>query len=52
MENKGNVLSFFCKFDLAEGAQKRVKGKIKALVQNKKFNVNETRLNYVKVYSA
>ena len=52
VENKGNVLSFFCKFDFAEGAQKQVKGKIKALVQNKKFNVNETRLNYVKVYSA
>lgn len=49
VENNGNILSFFCKFEFAEGAKKHISGKIKALVQNKKYKVNETRLNYVKV---
>lgn len=48
-ESSGDILSFFCKYELAEGDVKHISGKIKALVQNKKFKVNETRLNYVRV---
>lgn len=48
-ESNGDILSFFCKYELTEGDVKHINGKIKALVQNKKFKVNETRLNYVRV---
>ena len=38
------------KFQYDIGTMLRVKGKVKAQTKNKLFDVNETRLNYVKLY--
>lgn len=51
VESDGNLLSFFNKFEFQEGETRLIKGKIKDLVNNKKFKVNETRLNYVKLFN-
>jgi len=46
----GNLISFMNKYEHDVGDMKRIKGKVKALTQNKLFSANETRLNYVKLY--
>jgi hypothetical protein len=46
----GNLLSFTNKFEHSVGDMLRVKGKVKAQTKNRLFSVNETRLNYVKLY--
>jgi hypothetical protein len=46
----GNLLSFTNKFEHSVGDMKRIKGKVKAQTKNRLFSVNETRLNYVKIY--
>ena len=51
VESEGNLLSFFNKFEFQEGETRLVKGKIKDLVNNKKFKVDETRLNYVRLFN-
>jgi hypothetical protein len=49
-DTKGNLVSFMNKFQYDIGTMLRVKGKVKAQTKNKLFDVNETRLNYVKLY--
>ena len=46
----GNLVSFMNKFEHAVGDMKRIKGKVKAQTKNRLFSVNETRLNYVRIY--
>ena len=46
----GNLLSFTNKFEHSVGDMLRIKGKVKAQTTNRLFSVNETRLNYVKLY--
>jgi hypothetical protein len=46
----GNLVSFMNKFEHSVGDMKRIKGKVKAQTKNRLFSVNETRLNYVKIY--
>tara|TARA_Y200000002_G_C22664031_1_gene657140 strand:+ start:370 stop:1041 length:672 start_codon:yes stop_codon:yes gene_type:complete len=46
----GNLVSFMNKFEYNVGDRKRIKGKIKAHGKNRSFDVNETRLNYCKLY--
>jgi hypothetical protein len=46
----GNLVSFMNKIDHNVGDRKRLKGKVKAHGKNRNFDVNETRLNYCKVY--
>ena len=46
----GNVVSFWSKYQLQTGDRRRVKAKIKSHVKNRLFEVNETQLNYVKMY--
>ena len=46
----GNLVSFMNKIDHDVGDRKRLKGKVKAHGKNRNFDVNETRLNYCKVY--
>ena len=46
----GNLLSFTNKFEHSVGDMKRIKGKVKGQTTNRLFSVNETRLNYVKLY--
>ena len=50
VDTKGNLVSFMNKFKYDIGTMLRVKGKVKAQTKNKLFDVNETRLNYVKLY--
>jgi hypothetical protein len=45
----GNLVSFMIKEDIAIGDRRRVKAKVKAQSKNRSFDVNETRLNYVKL---
>ena len=49
-DTKGNLVSFMNKFHYDIGTMLKVKGKVKAQTKNKLFDVNETRLNYVKLY--
>jgi len=46
----GNIVSFMNKFEYTIGDLKRLKGKVKGHQKNRAFDVNETRLNYVKMY--
>ena len=46
----GNLVSFMTKDRLEVGERKRIKAKIKSQVKNRSFDVNETRLNYVKLF--
>jgi len=46
----GNIVSFWSKYQLQTGDRRRVKAKIKSHVKNRLFDVNETQLNYVKMY--
>jgi hypothetical protein len=48
---EGNLVSFMNKTNLPVGDRKRVKAKVKAQSKNRLFSANETRLNYVKVYT-
>jgi hypothetical protein len=45
----GNLVSFMIKEDIAIGDRRRIKAKVKAQSKNRSFDVNETRLNYVKL---
>lgn len=46
----GNLIGFWNKFELQIGERKRFNAKVKAHGKNRLFEVNETQLNYVKVY--
>ena len=46
----GNIISFWTKYKIPAGERRRIKAKVKKHVKNKLFDVNETQLNYVKVY--
>ena len=46
----GNLIGFWNKFEIPIGERKKFKAKVKAHVKNRLFDVNETQLNYVKVY--
>tara|TARA_B100002019_G_scaffold103751_1_gene89290 strand:+ start:3376 stop:4050 length:675 start_codon:yes stop_codon:yes gene_type:complete len=46
----GNIVSFWSKFKIEAGDRRRIKAKIKSHVKNRLFDVNETQLNYVKMY--
>jgi hypothetical protein len=46
----GNLVSFMTKDRLEVGERKRIKAKIRSQVKNRSFDVNETRLNYVKLF--
>ena len=45
----GNLVSFMSKDRFEVGERKRIKAKVKSKVKNRSFDVNETRLNYVKL---
>ena len=46
----GNLVSFMNKENIEVGERRRVKAKVKAQSKNRSFDVNETRLNYLKLY--
>lgn len=46
----GNLVSFMNGFDHPVGSRKRIKAKVKGHTRNRNFSVDETRLNYVKLY--
>ncbi len=46
----GDLVSFMNKYEYNVGDRKRIKGKVKAHGKNRSFDVNETRLNYCKLY--
>lgn len=46
----GNLISFWNKFEIPEGERRKFKAKVKAHTKNRLFDVNETALNYVKIY--
>lgn len=46
----GDLVSFMNKFEYNIGDRKRLKGKVKSHGVNRSFSVNETRLNYCKLY--
>lgn len=46
----GNIVSFMNAYDHEIGSMKRIKAKVKGHTKNRMFSVDETRLNYVKLY--
>ena len=46
----GNVISFWNKFEIPVGERRKFKARVKEQSKNRLFAVNETQLNYVKVY--
>jgi hypothetical protein len=46
----GNLVSFWCKFEVPVGEHRKFKAKVKDHTKNKLFEVNETALNYVRIY--
>ena len=46
----GNLISVWTKWEIPVNERRRIKAKVKAHVKNKLFDVNETQLNYVKLY--
>ena len=46
----GDLVSFMNKFEYNIGDRKRIKAKVKDHTKNRSFDVNETRLNYTKLY--
>ena len=46
----GDLVSFMNKFDYKIGDRKKIKAKVKDHTKNRNFDVNETRLNYTKLY--
>ena len=46
----GNVISFWNKFEIPVGERRKFKARVKEQSKNRLFAVNETTLNYVKVY--
>lgn len=46
----GNIISFWTVMDVAENSRTKFKGKVKKHSKNRHFDVNETVLNYVKLY--
>lgn len=49
-ELNGNIISFMNGFDYEINSLKRIKAKVKSHTKNRLFSVDETRLNYVKLY--
>jgi len=47
----GNVISFWNNFEIPVGERRKFKAKVKEQTKNRLFAVNETSLNYVKVYT-
>ena len=47
----GNVVSFWNKFEIPVGDRRKFKARVKEQAKNRLFAVNETTLNYVKVYT-
>ncbi len=47
---EGNLVSFMNSTKHEIGAMKRIKGKVRALTENRLFGAKETRLNYVKLF--
>ena len=46
----GNLISFWNKFEIPKGERRKFRAKVKSKTKNRLFDVNETALNYVKVY--
>ena len=46
----GNLVGFWNKYEIPVGERRKFKAKVKAHVKNRLFEVNETSLNYVKLY--
>lgn len=46
----GNIVSFMNGYDHPVDSRKRIKAKVKGHAKNRYFTVDETRLNYVKIY--
>lgn len=46
----GNVISFWTKYDIPVGERRKFRGRVKKQGVNRLFSVNETALNYIKVY--
>ena len=46
----GNIVSFWSSYELKAGDRRRIRGKVKSHIKNRLFDVNETQLNYVKMY--
>ncbi len=46
----GDLVSFMNKFSFNIGDRKKIKAKVKDHTKNRNFDVNETRLNYTKLY--
>ena len=47
----GNIVSFWYKDKIPAGDRRKFKARVKDQIKNKLFTVNETQLNYVKVYT-
>ena len=46
----GNIIAFWNKFEIPVGERRKFKARVKEQSKNRLFSVNETQLNYVKVY--
>tara|TARA_B100002019_G_scaffold282796_1_gene288453 strand:- start:4077 stop:4754 length:678 start_codon:yes stop_codon:yes gene_type:complete len=46
----GNIIGFWNKFEIPVGEHRKFKGKVKSHDKNRLFEVNETSINYVKIY--
>lgn len=46
----GNLISFWNKHEIPVGDRRKFKGKVKSHTKNRLFDVNETALNYIKIY--
>jgi len=46
----GNLVGFWNKFEIPVGERRKFKAKVKSHAKNRLFDVNETALNYVKIY--
>jgi hypothetical protein len=46
----GNLIGFWNKYEIPLGERRKFKAKVKGHVKNRLFEVNETQLNYVKLY--
>ena len=46
----GNLIRFWNKYEIPVGERKKFKAKVKEHGKNRLFEVNETALNYVRLY--
>jgi hypothetical protein len=46
----GNLINFWNKYELPIGERRKFTAKIKEHTKNRLFGVDETKLNYVKLY--